>query len=411
VWSYAVGSGGVATSPTLSLDGNKVAFVETTGGQPHFHVLAWRGGDGVDAGNAQNPLSPARISGFTTFAPAEGSGTASDLAFGGGSDSLSSPYVDYVNDVAYVGDDEGNLVRIANVFCTMNPLCSTGTPPQPTLDSTWNGTGAVAVGVGSCSGTATSMLTGPVEDANTGNVYVGCADGKVYGFNSSGVPLSPPSFTVGDGSATGGVVDPPIVDGFGGFVYAFAGNSAAGAVVAVQAQTTDLSAVRSAALGQTAGVNAHDGTFNDAYYSSADSSSWLLYAQGYDSTGTRTYLYAVGFSASREMNASSLSTRFDLAAASECSPLTDFLNGIDQLFFGCVATNEVYSFNIDAFPTATSAIQTAIGGSSAIVVDNVSPLPQASSIYFSNLGSSDRLHCDAGGAGVCAVKLTQSGLD
>src|SRR6266436_3304029 len=51
-WSYAVSSSiaaGVSTSPALSLNGTKVAFVESkSGSQPHFHVLAWKNGDGVN---------------------------------------------------------------------------------------------------------------------------------------------------------------------------------------------------------------------------------------------------------------------------------------------------------------------------------------------------------------------------
>jgi len=54
----------------------------------------------------------------------------------------------------------------------------------------------------------------------------------------------------------------------------------------------------------------------------------------------------------------------------------------------------------NSFPPAgaTGATATETGGTSGIIVDNTSGSAQASSIYFSNLGSNT------------AVKLTQSGL-
>ena len=56
-WSYNVIAvdGQVSTSPALSLDGGKVAFVETgTGATAHFHVLAPSLGDGVNFANLQD---------------------------------------------------------------------------------------------------------------------------------------------------------------------------------------------------------------------------------------------------------------------------------------------------------------------------------------------------------------------
>src|SRR3989442_9299229 len=77
-WSYAVSSSiaaGVSTSPALSLNGTKVAFVESkSGSQPHFHVLAWKNGDGVNASNKQDAQSPKVLSTFTASAPVAGSG-------------------------------------------------------------------------------------------------------------------------------------------------------------------------------------------------------------------------------------------------------------------------------------------------------------------------------------------------
>jgi len=123
-WSYDIHvSGGlVTTSPSLSLsmDGTKVAFVESVAGASTlFHVLAWKIGDGVDSTtpNSQNVLKPKVITTSTDpLAPAATSGTASSLSLGSTGDTLSSPYVDFTNDVAYVGNDNGVLFRVKNVF-------------------------------------------------------------------------------------------------------------------------------------------------------------------------------------------------------------------------------------------------------------------------------------------------------
>jgi hypothetical protein len=398
-WSYAVSSSiaaGVSTSPALSLDGTKVAFVESKGGsQPHFHVLAWKSGDGVNASNKQDTQSPKILSTFTTFAPAAGSGTATDLAFGvsgaGSGDTLSSPFVDYGADKAYIGDDKGHLVRLKNVFCTINVACTGATPPAPSIDTTWGTAGTVTV---ACA----SKLTGPVVDFLTGNVFVGCSDGKLYGFSSTGTALANSPVTVGNGSATGGIVDPPIVDSANGFVYVVSGNNGANAVL-VQAKT-DLSSPLTATLGAAGGQNIHAGAFNDAYFSSSTSSNWLIYVQGYNGGGNHTFLYGVTFNASRNLIVGTPVNGLNIhSTAVECSPMTEILSsGTDRLFFS-VLSGTLDGFNINAFPTGTFATATETGGTSGMIVDNVSSQGQASSIYFAILGGTHS-----------AVKLTQSAL-
>src|SRR5207244_13577374 len=65
-WSYAVSSSiaaGVSTSPALSQNGSKVAFVESkSGSQPHFNVLAWKNWNDVNASNKQDAHSPKVLS-------------------------------------------------------------------------------------------------------------------------------------------------------------------------------------------------------------------------------------------------------------------------------------------------------------------------------------------------------------
>jgi len=437
LWSYNVSAigGAVSTSPVIYFDpvsgatntGQAVAFVESAAGNPaHFHVLAWRSGDGFVASNPQNTLLPAQVTSFVAAAPAAGSGTATDLPLGSmttGTDTLSSPFVDYEYDRAYVGNDAGQLFRVRDVFCThVNPAYPSCNAPS--LDPSWGTGGVVTVGPGSCAGTTASILTGPVLDSVTGHVFVGCADGNLYGFDSTGASLSPAFVTVGEGTAVnplGRIVDGPIVDGVNGFVYAVSGSNGTNAVL-VQASTTNLGAAVTATLGAARIRNLHAPTFNDAYFSSATNTSWAILTCGFNATGTGTRLFAVGFNGARNMNAGAPPAANSIqirAAADECSPLTELLNtgtGIDWLFLTRIGAANVRSYNISnvsggaGFPGGfTYTHQTGeAGGTSAIVVDNVSAAAQASSIYFSRLGSSA---CGAGGTGRCAVKLTQGALN
>jgi hypothetical protein len=450
LWSYNIDAigGAVTISPVISWDepgepvlGTKVAFVESATGSPaHFHVLAWRNGDGQDTTQTrglQNTRTPATINTFVATSPIPGSGTATDLALGAtGTDTRSSPFVDYPNDTAYVGNDVGVLYRIKDVFCpsyNQDAGCTAGSAPS--LDSTWGTGGAVTV----CSG----MLTGAVEDFVTNNVFVGCSDGKLYGFNSVGAPLSPASVTVGNGSSPfGGVVDPPIVDGANGLVYASSGSNGSNPVL-VQTNTTfstftgesgntntaTLGTVPTGAAAANYGTGLHAPAFNAFYLYSAISSNWVILSCGYNAAGTNVYLFDIGFNVAmdgtREMktgtppaaNQVELFPRVD-----QCSPLTEFLNSpglplppTDWLFLSHTAVGYVRNYNITTitntgFPggyTYTGNVAEP-GGTSGIIVDNESTEAQASSIYFSTLGPNV---CGITGNGRCAVKLTQSGLE
>jgi hypothetical protein len=446
MWSYNVNAigGAVPTSPVISWDnttgaasvlGTKIAFIESVsgGGDAHFHVLAFKAGDGVDATNLQNTMKPVSI---TTFVgnPANGSGTASDLALSadaGGPSTISPPFIDYTHDYAYVGNDAGDLYRIKDVFCpsfNTDAGCTSGAGPS--LDMTWgSGHGYVAVG-GGC-----GQLSGAVEDFATGRVFIGCSDGRVYAFTSTGAKTTSPTNFLGLGegvsnSPNGGIVVPPIVDSSNGFVYAVAGTNDASPVL-LQASTTTFTSttLRIVPLGlapTSTPQNLSLPAFNTSYFSSATSSTWAVLSCGFDSTGTLTDVYDVGFSGTRVMNTTTPtgSAVFQLAPDVEpCSPLTGFTNlnvgppfpPTDWLFLG-LSGGSVFNFNLNgttgsAFgtlfvtPTDTYTIS---GGPSGIIVDNESTDPQASSIYFGSLGTQA---CTTGGTGYCAVKLTQAGLE
>ncbi len=413
IWSYAIEADTqnfVSTSPALSLDGTKVAFIESDPATDtsYFTVLAPHRGDGV-VSDLQTVTSPKTVASFTGSAPVAGSGTATSVALFN-TDTLSSPFVDYRDDVAYVGDDQGVLYRIKNVFCTTS-ACTGGGNPQPSFDLSWPAgilDGALSVCVG-------AKMTSPVVDG-VGNVFFGCSDGNLYGLTSAGVPLTGSPLTVGSGGATGGIVDSPVVDVVRGYIYVVSGNSSGTGTpsVLVQAQVsgTTLSLISTATLGPGGHFNLHAPSFNAAYFSSVTASDWLIYEWALDSTATMDTLYGITFGTGHVMTSGAATNSFTVpfSTAAEFSPSTEFLNGgTDQLFASAQAalTPNVVGYNINTFPTAFPPINgsSALGatategaGTSGIIVDNNSADAQASSIYFGVQTSNT------------AVKLTQSTL-
>lgn len=195
LFSYDVGSGDVQTSPVLSLDGTKVAFVESIVGGSYFHLLT------IDkSGNSGCPnSSPCNGTDYNHPVTPGINNSAVDkkiLMRGGVSVSSSSPFVDYSRDVAYVGDDSGTLHKFTGVFL--------GTPAEVTT-SPWPFT--VSNGV---------ILTGPVFDGGASqNIFVGGGDGNLYCVTFAGTACSTPSVSVAAGTSPGPVVDEPIVGDHG----------------------------------------------------------------------------------------------------------------------------------------------------------------------------------------------------
>jgi hypothetical protein len=249
-----------------------------------------------------------------------------------------------------------------------------------------------------------------VFDSVSTNVFVGCADGKLYKVTQAGVVSS---ITVGNGSARGGIVDAPVVDGVNGFVYAVTGSNGTSAVL-VQATTSFSSAV-TATLSAASNFNLHAPVVNDAYVDSATPANWLIYEMAYNGAHTTYALYGMTFSAARVMSAGAPAHTFTFAnGIGELSPSTEFFNqatGVDWLFSSTTGnfTSNLGSWNItptvpnpSGFPTGQSAAlapNEGTGGTSGFTVDNSSASAQASSVYFSAVSLNT------------AVKLTQANLN
>jgi hypothetical protein len=417
-WAYKTTSAPISTSPVLSTDGKKVAYVENSS-PPVFHVLAI--GTTGNNGSIKGPVIP-------------GCGTgnnACDVAipFGATGDSISSPFPDYNTDSAFVGANDGKLYKFIDVF--------SGNPPGPALaPSPWPITITTAGG-----GSATT-LTSPVLDASTRNIFIGDGAGVLHYVRDTGSTTgacasgAPPCLGTPTVNLQGAILDDgPIVDGTSQKVFEFQGGiglGAGGVVEVVQAdEALSLASVVTADFGLKKGTQEFTGTFDNAYFNFTGSgtNTGHLYVCGSDASGQGVAaLWVTGFTGTT-MNTSGVNGPTEVVALSQtnnspCSPLTEFFNpniggGTDLLFVsvgtGCSSGDSngcIRSFDITGGPTAIvrSGPLDEPSGTGGIVVDNISLQPGASSIYFSTLGNaSSGLAC--GGAttgGGCGIKLTQS---
>jgi len=393
LFAYFVGTGSVQTSPVLSLDGTKVAFVESVSGGSIFHVLTIDKSGNSGCPNA-TPCNGSVFSGPATPGIHNAAVDTKITMHGGVSDTRSSPYVDYDNDVAYVGDDVGNLHKFTGVFL--------GTPTE--AGSPW----PFAAGI--------SAQTSPVYDSTSKNIFIGGVLSRLHCVTSAGAYCNNQFITVG----SGGILDAPIVDSTSQTVFATANNG----TNSILTQTnTALSTQVNATMGAS-GTDLFDGAFDNAYFTSV--STGHMYFCGNLGPAATPTLLRVGFNGSGTMNASPDPGSFQLVVsgntgtAVDCSPLTEVFNtslSQDLLFLsvknngfntgttncgntGCIMSFALPTASPFTFPSAAIATLTNLGsnGTSGIIIDNVSGVAGASQIYFGNLSNQT------------AVQVSQSAL-
>jgi hypothetical protein len=438
-WSYntnfnAAGvatTGTVASSPVLSIDGSKVAFVENrtaANGGAILHVLQWNSGDGGAINTSAKPTTATvwTADGAAGHCPVSGSCMIS-LAFNvPEGDTVSSPLYDYKRDAIYVGGDNGVLHKFVNVFGL------SGATPSEVTTGNW----PITVDT-------TAQLTSPTLDSVSGNLFVSDTLGSLNyvreTFSTTGACKTGAAPCLGSTSilpaATHVIPDAPIVDSTTGKVFIFYGNDGGGGASVVQSDIT-LSASIRVSLGTGTAHHLHSGAFDNTYLT-GNGSAGFLYMCG--SSGTSApRIQRIGFSNSGgpfitktgTMNAAVDAVTLAVATGSaECSPITEFFNANapaasrDQIFFGvqtlgsgtnCGGGGCVMSINVTGTPGTLSIANSIaeIGGPSGIVVDNSSTSGQASSLYFSNQGNSTAGNpCNAITGVGCAIKVTQSGLN
>lgn len=415
-WAYngSIAGGKVLTSPTISLDGTKIAYVESASGSSVFHVLTVFAGQGTSATASAAPTVPPNCTASATMAPTSSclkSVTYSSTA----TTTLADAWVDYETDKGFVASDDGKISRISCVFkCGLNT--------QPMID--WTYTLPVAG-----TGGAQPVPNGPVYNYATGQLFVGDQLGELWAINASGnsPTLGAGPIMIGGGgcstahppgrTGTGtnctargigyGIPDSVIVDSGAGRIYAFSGNNGTNAVVAQL--TMSLTGEVTVPIG-AGGVNTYSGAFDNEYWGAAPSTG-ELFVCGTAPTTTYPYLYWIGFTAYPTMNSAATNSVYQLDQPNvPCIPLTEFYNpnlklgGVaadhDLLMTGLVSNTWGYlaTFDISSgSPTLLDDVSYP-GGISGIIVDNDSLDGQASSMYFGTLTANT------------AIKLTQLNL-
>jgi hypothetical protein len=437
-------NGKIRTSPVLSLTGTKIAFIETNtepartcpglgsaGSCSIFHVLTWG-----TTGNNGSFDSVANV--YHSVVPGSGvpvnNASITTLVYSSTTNTSSSPWVDYSTDRAYFGDDNGKLYSTTCVF-----LCATGVNPQ--LATGWPITVAAA-GV---------KMSPPVLDSGVQKIFVGGSDGNLYMVDLTKCPGAScsiaggglASLVAGSNTTFGGIVDGPFVDVTFHTVFAFSGNSGANRGKITQTNSTfNMGPNVSFDMGNTSLFNIFKGAVDNAYFQNTIGGATVtgtLFSCGPLGGGGQPELYILPFTKNAGVLSTANPPRMNTAANSRvnvpgnpgvgCGPLTEFLNGAtDRLFFsqsalsankcpqgsGSAADGCVMMYNITNPAAVGNQPTSAVvenAGTSAIIIDNASTSPQASSVYFANQGTAScKTGLGAANNSFCAVKLTQSAL-
>ena len=420
MWAYNTGNGYIAeTSPVLSYydEGKQLAFVQRNGNTLQLVLLKWRQGQG----SAAAPASPTLAASAAAYRSCA-SNCYYAITFNGtsntdGAATYSSPFVDYFGDVLYVGDGNGRLHKFTGVF--------KGNPAEATS----GGFPATVSGAG-------IKLSPPVYDF-AGNVFVGSQSGgngvggmlhrvnastgavtssaKLANNNSSGLRSSPVldvgthsvfAFLFNDGTAGDGSTCSH-VDGQNDacrVVARFSTGFAAGAAPLQRAYV---------GRGNNTVSTLYAGAFDDAYYNRANGTG-AMYIVGGDPANTFVAtLWKIPL-ANGVMQAPVQGAAVGdyIVGDYDWSPVTLVKNtsndSNEYLYFSLGATANaagcsgacLYMFNLDdlngsgagrgaAWGTnnVASAGLPTYGGTTGIVVDNISGATGASQVYFSHTAS------------------------
>jgi hypothetical protein len=429
-WAYNTG-GMVTTSPVLSLDGTQVAFVQVSGTTASLVLLKWS----ANSGTPTLPVTPTAAT-LATYRACTAPCMVT-LAFSGNhNDTFSSPFYHYNADVAWVGDDSGNLHEFTGLFA--------GTPAE--AGSPW----PVSLGA--------SKVSSPVYDNSTGDLVVGDFGGVLHSVASSTGTVVGTTVSVGDV-----IADAPLVDSTTSELYAFVTTSNNATYLndnVVYQLPTNFTAITIPAIKAVgtggAGYYLYAGTFDNLYYSSATFTG-NLYVVGNTGVTTGANLYQIPITNSAMGTPVAVVSGLSFSGGTRPwpSPVEEFCNngtsacitsatqttaGTDYIFFsvsrgtptGCTNTAGngcVLSYNVSN-PASVSVSGTGLnvttpGGNGCwptggIVVDNSVPtgtLAGASQIYFMGLAGnaaggstgSTSSNCGASTAGtISATQASQS---
>jgi hypothetical protein len=333
-WAYNT-SGTILTSPVTSLDGTQVAFVQTSSSLASLVVLKWKSSTSETVASPGVPTLVTAARYRTCTAPCmteiflvDGNGVEFD-------DRNSSIFYNYQGDIGWVGGTTGWLVELSGLF--------KGTPAEVT-------TGGFPVHVNPSS---PNILSNPVYDPRSGNVFVGDGGGFFYRVaSSSGAVTKSAELDFGTGLVAG-----PVLDQSNGLVYAFASsdgtaNCTGGTACAAVYSLTTTFAANSTGSKTTVGQSLVKGSatnpnplylggFDSAYYKTAGGTG-TLYVCG--ATGADPTLYRVPVTSGALGTAIAVAVLTPSADTPSCSPVTDFPNSNAS-----VSKTELIFFSVQKF--------------------------------------------------------------
>ena len=445
MWSHNTGTGAIVdSSPIISLDGTQVAFVQRSPTVASLVILKWSASSGT-IGSPTAPTSVLPAAYRACVAPCMTSITLN----GSPNNTNSSPYYDYAADRLWVGDDAGRLHKFTNIF-------NSGTPAEVTTGG-W----PVTVDAGLIlsppvyDSESDLVYVGTQRLPDTPSYPGTPHGGRLHTVNNTTAAVVSSNQIAGAIAATNsgsvGVAEAVIVDQLARRVYAFVASDTTSAASPCNGNTANVechaiiqfdgdAALNSVTNGSGNGVAkatmgrgqiytriGYAGVFDNAYYTSADPASptGYLYACGSISTGTssrRPTLWrvpitnnAMSTTAAAGPNLTGADTSDASGGGGSCSPITDVQNGANNYIFvsvpeqgnktGCVGSC-IYMFNLTGVTSAnwgsTNAVAglAAPGGTSGIVIDNISAVPGASQVYYSTLNNPGN-----------AIQASQAGLN
>ena len=428
-WAYYSGTGKALTSPVVSLDGTKIAFIENTSSGAFLRIIQWHSNEGSASG-AATPHST-----YTNTTAGNGSNTAwtsctpgtscmISVAFQNGQqDTISAPFYDYGgSDTLWVGDASGKLHKFTGVF--------SGTPAE--VITNW----PVSVVTETTSGlsptpTNPTNLTGPVYDSASTLIFVGDGAGYLHSVTATGTPAV---VTTANRLACdiSGFVDPPLVDSTTEQVYTFVGygcsTSNPAYVNRFTASTTNPISSQGygnafqalTASGSSASV-LHAGTFDNAYFTGTGNTGNLYVC----AAGSLLQLPLSKFANTTGTNYNTYNT--PVSGTTACSPVSEFENGSTDWLFMSVAANGnttangitctgacMYNYDVSNSSSTTGTPTYGLseaGGTSGIVIDNNGSGAGESQVYFSTLLNQSCAGNGTAGAGTggCAIQTAQAG--
>lgn len=450
MWAYNTGNGYVVeTSPVLSYedDGKQVAFIQRNGNTLQLVLLKWAAGQGSAGAPATPGIIAANGAGYAAQRTNAGSVmyvmTLNGTSNVGSTPTYSSPFVDYADDVLWVGDGNGRLHKFTGVF-KGEPQEVLGAFPR-TLE-------------------AGLKMSSPVS--NNGQVYIGSSagtgtvGGKLYRVSASDgvVQATSAKLTRDD---TPGVRESPIIDAATGQIYTFVYNdntsvytdtgrcnAFAGEIDGCRAviQFTEFFANNNIGsrqfIGRGNGTSRvlYAGAFDDAFYGSNNGTGALYIVGGQPGNTFYATLWKIPITngvmgtpvqgatfGDRDRYQEGAGANAGTDNLQQIAPATVVKNGTNEYLFVSTATYAnatgcgagtfdnsacIYMYNLSDLngsgagtgaawgtgniPTAGLA---ASGGTGGIVVDNTSATTGTSQIYFTQLQS-----------GGNAIQASQSGL-